>query len=459
MNNEFRQLPSVDRLLSEERIKQLEETYPHELLVNSVRQNLERERLSIAAGNTCPSIDEIIESITAQLREIESPSLRPVINATGVILHTNLGRAPLSQESITIMNTVARGYSNLEFDLDSGTRGSRHTHIERILCQLTGAEAALVVNNNASAVLLGLTALAKRKEAIVSRGPAIEIGGSFRIPDVMRQSGAKLIEVGTTNCTYAADYEQAITPRTEVLMRVHTSNFQLTGFTHSVTLEELVTLGQQHDLPVFDDLGSGCFLDTTVFGLAPEPMVQQSVATGAGLIFFSGDKLVGGPQAGLIVGKKQLVYRLKKHPLARAARIDKIRLAGLTATLTHYLKGEAAKKIPAWQMLATPLEEIDRRARMWAHALNDLAQVIEGESMVGGGSLPGSTLPTRLVAIGGGGKRRGQSAAQTLARRLRSGEFPIIGRISENVLLLDPRSVLPEEDHLVLRGLRDLAVT
>ncbi len=459
MNSEFRRLPSVDKVISEERIKQLEGSYPHELLVNLVRQRLERERLSITAGNPCPSIDEMVESICAQLRELENPSLRPVINATGVILHTNLGRAPLSQEAAVAMDTVAKGYCNLEFDLDSGTRGSRHTHIEQILRQLTGAEAALVVNNNASAVLLGLTALTRRKEVIVSRGQAIEIGGSFRIPDVMRQSGAKLVEVGTTNCTYAADYEQAITPRTAALMRVHASNFQVTGFTHSVTLEELVTLGQQYNLPVFDDLGSGCFLDTITFGLDPEPMVQQSVAIGAGLIFFSGDKLVGGPQAGIIVGKRQLIDKLKKHPLARAVRIDKVRLAGLAATLIHYLKGEAVKKIPVWYMISAPLEEIDRRARTWAEALNDLAQVTEGESMIGGGSLPGSTLPTKLVAIGGGGRRKGRNMAQKLARRLRSQEFPIIGRISNDVLLLDPRSVLPTDDQIVISVLRDLAVT
>ena len=457
MNSEFRHLPSVDRLLSEERIKKLEETYPHQLLVDLVRQRLEHERLAIAAGKPCPSNDEIVESISVQLRELESPSLRPVINATGVILHTNLGRAPLSREAAVAMDTVAKGYCNLEFDLDSGTRGSRHTHIEQILCQLTGAEAALVVNNNASAVLLGLTALAKRKEVIVSRGQAIEIGGSFRIPDVMRQSGTKLLEVGTTNCTYATDYEQAISPRTAALMRVHASNFQITGFTHSVTLEELITIGRRYGLPVLDDLGSGCFLDTTTFGLDPEPMVQQSVAIGAGLVFFSGDKLVGGPQAGIIVGKKQFMDKLRKHPLARAVRIDKIRLAGVAATLIHYLKGEAVKKIPVWQMLSTPLEEIERRAEMWAQALGDLAQVIEGESMVGGGSLPGSVLPTRLVAISGGGKGKGRSVVQTLARRLRSQQFPIIGRISGDVLLLDPRSVLPEEDQIVLGMLRNLA--
>ena len=460
MNSEFRHLPSVDRVISEERIKRLVGAYPHELLVNLIRQRLERERLAIMAGNPSPSIEGIVESISAQLRELESPSLRPVINATGVILHTNLGRAPLSQEAMTAMDTVAKSYSNLEFDLYSGNRGSRHTHIESILCQLTGAEASLVVNNNASAVLLGLTALARRREVVVSRGQAVEIGGSFRIPDVMRQSGAKLVEVGTTNCTYIADYEQAITPRTTALMRVHASNFQVVGFTHSVTLEEMVTLGRQYDFPVFDDLGSGCFLDITAFGLDPEPTVQQSVAVDVGLVFFSGDKLVGGPQAGIIVGKKQLIDKLKRHPLARAVRIDKISLAGVAATLIHYLKGEAVEKIPVWRMISASLKEIDRRARMWAEALNDLAQVIDGESMIGGGSLPGSTLPTRLVAVGGGSKGKGKNVAQTLAGKLRRNEdFPVIGRISDNILFLDPRSVLPEEDRIVLGVLRNLDTT
>ena len=456
-NSEFRHLPSVDKILSNQRIKQFEETYPHILIVNLVRQQLERERLSIATGNPCPSIDEIVASVSSQICALENPSLRPVINATGVLLHTNIGRAPLSEEPIAAMNAAAKSYCNLEYDLDSGTRSSRHIHIEPILCQLTGAESALVVNNNAAAVLLGLTALAKKKEVIVSRGQAIEIGGGFRIPDVMRQSGAKLVEVGTTNCTYIADYEQAITPRTAVLMRVHSSNFRVIGFTHEVALEELVALGNQHNLLVFDDLGSGCFLDTTTFGLAPEPMVPQSVAAGAGLVLFSGDKLVGGPQAGIIVGKKQLIDKLKKHPLARAVRIDKIRLAGLVATLIYYLKGEAVTNIPIWRMIAAPMEEIGQRARRWAKALGGLAQVIEGETMVGGGSLPGSTLPTRLVAISGKGKGKGQNVAHILSRRLRCQQIPVIGRISDNVLLLDPRSVLPEEDKAVLQTLRDLA--
>jgi L-seryl-tRNA(Ser) seleniumtransferase len=453
MESEFQLLPSVDRLLSEGRLTQLQENYPRVLVVDMVRQCLNQARLSIASGNISPTIDEIVESVCTRTWALSYTSLRPVINATGVILHTNLGRAPLSQETIIAMDTVGRGYCNLEFDLDTGTRGSRHSHLERILCKLTGAEAALVVNNNASAVLLALTVLAKKKEVIVSRGQAVEIGGGFRIPEVMRQSGAKLVEVGTTNCTYAADYEQAITPRTAALMRVHSSNFRLQGFTHSITIEEMVALGQRYYLPVFDDLGSGCLLDTTRFGLELEPMVQQSIAFGVDVALFSGDKLLGGPQSGIIVGKKLLVDKLKRHPLARALRIDKIGLAGLTATLIHYLKDEAVASIPVWRMLAIPLKDLEKRARLWAHALGGFARIIEGESMIGGGSLPGGTLPTRLLALGGQDKKKNKDIAQAVAQWLRCQEPPIVGRISGNLLLLDPRSVLPEEDETVLKTL------
>jgi len=374
MEKEFRQLPGVDTVLSDERLTRLAGRYPHDLLVGVIRQRLESERLSVAVGKPCASLDEIAASVVNQLEALEKPTLRRVVNASGVILHTNLGRAPLSQESLAEMKAVSEGYSNLEFKLESGVRGSRHVHVENLLCQLTGAEAALVVNNNAAAVLLGLTALARRKEVIVSRGQAVEIGGGFRIPDVMRQSGAKLVEVGTTNCTYARDFEDAVTGRTVALMRVHSSNFRLVGFTSEVTLEELIDIGKKNNLLVLDDLGSGCFLDTTVYGLAPEPMVQQSVRAGAALTFFSGDKLVGGPQAGIIVGSGEYVDKLRRHPLARAVRIDKTRLAGLVVTLIHYLKEEAATKIPVWRMIATPLKDIERRAALWLpHRLKTLS--------------------------------------------------------------------------------------
>jgi L-seryl-tRNA(Ser) seleniumtransferase len=260
--------------------------------------------------------------------------------------------------------------------------------------------------------------------------------------------------VGTTNCTYVSDYEQAINPRTAALMRVHSSNFQVVGFTSDVQLEDIMRLAEKHNIPVLDDQGSGCFLDTTDFGLAPEPVVQQSVVLGAGLVFFSGDKLVGGPQAGIIVGRKQLVDKLRRHPLARAVRIDKIRLAGLAATLLHYLKGEATEKIPVWRMIASPLKNIEERAGVWKKTLGDKARVVDGETMVGGGSLPGGTLPTRLVAIGSGGERK---LSQRAARRLRAQETPVVGRIDNDILLLDPRSVLPEEDKIVVEALRALA--
>lgn len=459
MESKFRRLPSVDKLLSDERVKQLLGRYPHELVVDQARQCLEQARMAITKGEPSPSFDEIVLSLCSTAQTLLQISLRPVINASGVILHTNLGRAPLSNEAAAAMNQIASGYCNLEIDLDSGVRGSRHVHVEQLLCQLTGAEAALVVNNNASAVLLGLTALAKRKEVIVSRGQAVEIGGGFRIPDVMRQSGAKLVEVGTTNCTYDYDYAEAVNERTAALLRVHTSNFRVEGFTHYVTLEEMLALGGKYDIPVLDDLGSGCFLDTTIFGLAPEPVVQQSISCGVGLAFFSGDKLVGGPQAGIIVGKKLLVDKLKKHALARAVRIDKIRLAGLAATLVHYLKGDAAEKIPIWRMISMPPGEVERRAKLWAQALGGSARVVEGESMVGGGSLPGNTLPTRLVAVRRERRGKGASIAHLMAHKLRCQSPPLIGRVSGDVLFLDPRSVLPEEDDTVLQVLRSVAAS
>jgi len=452
MESEFRRLPSVDKLLSEKRLHTLIAKYPHELVVDVIRQRLEQERLSISKGNRCASIHEIVDSVSDMVTWLINSSLRPVINASGVILHTNLGRAPLSSEAIKAMEEVA-GYSNLELDLDSGARGSRQVHVERLLCQLTGAEAALVVNNNAAAVLLGLMALCRRKEVIVSRGQAVEIGGGFRIPDVMRQSGAKLVEVGTTNCTYLYDYEQAITDRTAALLRVHPSNFRVEGFTHGVSLEEMVELANRYGLPVLDDLGSGCFLDTSVFGLAPEPTVQNSLKVGVGLAFFSGDKLVGGPQAGVIVGKENLVKKLAKHPLARAVRTDKIRIAGLTATLIHYLKGEAIEKIPVWRMISMPLSEVDKRAKTWAEALGNIAEVVDGETMVGGGSLPGYVLPTRVVSIRA--KHKARFIGHKLAQRLRKGNPPVIGRVSDDLLFLDPRSVLPEDDSAVCGALTD----
>jgi L-seryl-tRNA(Ser) seleniumtransferase len=299
-------------------------------------------------------------------------------------------------------------------------------------------------------VLLALSALVKGKEVIVSRGQAVEIGGGFRIPSVMRQSGAKLVEIGTTNRTYLLDYEEAITSRTAALLRVHSSNFRVVGFTQSVAIEELTQLGERYELLVLDDLGSGCLLDTARFGLYPEPMVQQSITAGAGLAMFSADKLLGGPQAGIIVGQGSLIEKIQRHPLARAVRIDKVRLAGLAVTLLHYLKGEAETKIPVWRMISASVGEIEERAQRWCDLLYGAASVVEGESVVGGGSLPGGTIPTRLVAI------KGRGRVKDLADKLRCELPVVIGRTENNLLLLDPRTVLPEEEEALLSRLRNI---
>lgn len=450
MQEELRKLPSVDRMLQEEDISALAKEHGHGLVVTATRGALEEARHKIIAGATCPSVEvlvgSVVEGITASLR----PSLRPVINATGVIIHTNLGRAPLSDATRAAMQEAALGYSNLEFDLEEGQRGSRYVHTTELLCRLTGAEAALVVNNNAGAVLLMLTALAKGKEVIISRGQLVEIGGGFRIPEVMQQSGAYLVEVGTTNRTYLHDYEAAIGEKTVAFMRAHRSNFSLTGFVHEPALEELVALAHERDLLMLDDLGSGVLLDTAQFSLAHEPMMQESISAGVDLVSASGDKLLGGPQAGIILGRGELIERLKRFPLTRALRVDKIAIFGLQATLLHYLKGEAVNQVPIWRMIATSVEEIEGRARAWAEGLADLGVsvgVANGESTVGGGSLPGETLPTKLLTIE-------TTSPDELARRLRTGEPAVVGRIERDMLLLDPRTVLPAEDDDLLRALR-----
>lgn len=445
-DNPFRALPSVDRLLADERLRALGGDPP--VLAGIVRQALDAARAAVAKGAPAPGEDQLVESVLGLAGLVFRPSLRPVINATGVVIHTNLGRVPLSDDAIAAMAAVSAGYSNLELDLESGERGSRFIHLEAALRQLTGAEAAIAVNNNASALLLALSALAAGREVIVSRGQAVEIGGGFRIPDVMRQSGARLVEVGTTNRTYLRDYEAAIGEETVAVMRVHASNFRITGFTESPDLRGLARVAHERGVLLLDDLGSGCLLDTTTFGLAPEPTVQESVAAGADLALFSGDKLLGGPQAGVIVGRAELVERLRRHPLARAVRMDKASIAALTATLLHYLRGEVLRKVPVWLMIAATPEELRRRARRWARRIGPPAKVVDGRSMIGGGSLPEESLPTSLLAL----PSASGAAASDLARRLRLGEPPVVARIADDELLLDPRTVLPAQDADVVRA-------
>jgi L-seryl-tRNA(Ser) seleniumtransferase len=355
----------------------------------------------------------------------------------------------LSDEAVAAMDTASRGYSTLEFDLETGERGSRTVHVEELLCRLTGAEAALAVNNNAGAVLLGLSALASGRDVVISRGQLVEIGGGFRIPEIMAESGANLVEVGTTNRTYLADYEAAITDRTAAVLRVHSSNFRIVGFSASPSLEELVRLARERRLLLLDDLGSGCLLDTVQFGLGKEPTVQESLDAGADLVFFSGDKLLGGPQAGVVAGRKELVSLLKRRPLARALRLDKAALASMQATLIHYVKGEALQKIPIWRMIAMAKAQIEERATRWADTLGSPAAVMEGRSMVGGGSLPEESLPTALLALPGD-----SLDLDALSRRLRLVKPPVIARIERDRLLLDPRTVDPRDDDTLISTLK-----
>ncbi len=449
MDENLRRLPSVDRVLQTSEGAELVERFGHSLAVEAVRETLDDIRQRILAGSAAPEQAEIAAEVEQRLAEWTTPTLRPVINATGVIIHTNLGRAPLSQQARQAMEMAAKGYTNLEFDLLEGTRGSRYVHAVSLLKRLTGAEDALVVNNNAAAVLLALSTLARDREVIISRGQLVEIGGGFRIPDVMRQSGARLVEIGTTNRTYLRDYEDAITPDTALLLRVHSSNFRISGFTHQPALAELADLAHSRGLWLMDDLGSGTFLDTAAYGLAHEPTVQESLAAGADVVTFSGDKLLGGPQAGYLLGKKELIERMRTYPLTRAVRLDKIAIAGIEATLRHYLLNEAQRTIPIWKMIAADPQTLKRRARRWERQLKQAgvqASVIQGASTVGGGSLPGEALSTWLLALE-------MASPDQFARTLRTGRPAVIPRIEEDRVLFDPRTVLPEEDKSLVQAI------
>ena len=449
--SEFRKLPSVDQFLQMQAVARLIERHGRAQTLGALRAVLDAARQAIQDGQLAPDAEALVAEAAGRLAAEARPSLYPVINASGVIIHTNLGRAPLSARARAAMQTIGQSYSNLEFDLDEGGRGSRYTHAADLLCRLTGAEDALLVNNNAAAVLLVLSALARDRAVLISRSQLVEIGGGFRIPDVMRQSGARLVEVGTTNRTYVGDYADAL-PALDValILRVHHSNFRITGFVHEPTLAELVSLGQQHAIPVVDDLGSGTLLDTERYGLTHEPTIQESLAAGVAVVTASGDKLLGGPQAGLILGQADLVAQLRCHPLARALRVGKTTLAGLQATLSAYLEGKAESEIPVWRMIATPVANLARRARRWQRALKETGvpmAVVVAESTIGGGSLPGQILPTRALALE-------VPSPDALAGRLRAADPPVIARIEGDRLLLDPRAVLPEQDVTLIRVLR-----
>lgn len=446
----LRNLPSVEGLLQTETAAHLIARFGRPLTLDALRVTLDetRARLRLEPGSAQPTHDLILVQAESILSAWTKPTLLPVINATGVILHTNLGRAPLSDAAIHAMDVISRGYSNLEFDLESGKRGSRAIHAESLLQKLCGAESAFVVNNNASAVLLVLSALAKRRRVVIARSQLVEIGGGFRVPDVMKQSGAKLTEIGTTNKIRLSDYEEALQEPTALVMRAHRSNFKIIGFTEEPHLKDIVAAAHKASVPVVDDLGSGALYDTAKYGFAHEPTVQESLQAGVDLVCFSGDKLLGGPQAGIILGKKELLDKIKKHPLARAVRADKACLAGLSATLLHYLKDEAEREIPILKMMSLTLQQVRGRAEAWRAELGRGA-VVEGESTVGGGSLPGESIPTHLLELK-------VKSAEKFLRALRGNNPSIIARTEKDKVLLDPRTVLPEQEGALLVGLKNV---
>jgi len=447
--NSLSQLPSVDQALTSSRGKKMEEKYGHNPVVKAIRASLDQARQEhLQEGLAVPDLASILVTAESLLSSWLKPTLFQVLNATGVILHTNLGRAPLSEGALEAVREVGRNYSTLEFDLESGGRGSRLIHAESLFQQLLGVESALVVNNNASAVLLMLTVLTRGKKVIISRSQLVEIGGGFRIPEVLRHSGTELVEVGTTNKVHLFDYERAFNEETTAVMRAHSSNYSIVGFTSEPDIKDIIKSAHQAGLWFFDDLGSGALLDTSSFGLKHEPMVQESLAAGADLVCFSGDKLLGGPQAGVILGSKELIDQLKVHPLARAIRADKMALAALSATLGHYIKEEAFEKVPVWQMISTSVEEIKSRAENWQKTLG-MGEVTESKSMVGGGSLPGETLPTMVWTVE-------VDHPQKLLAELREGSPAIIGRIENDRVIFDPRTILPQSDTDFMREFKGI---
>jgi len=458
----LRAIPNVEKCLQALFARPEAEGVPVIVVKNSVRDVLGEIRQNIIDGEmvsaTSLKLESLLPLFLERIRREQQPRFRRVINCTGVIIHTNLGRSILPREAMAQLLEAGSRYSNLEFDLETGRRGSRYSHVEKLLCDLTGAEAGLVVNNNAAAVLIVLETLAKGKEVIVSRGQLVEIGGSFRVPDVMARSGATLVEVGATNRTHVRDYVNALTEETALLLKVHCSNFKIIGFTQEVSLEELVRIGRENSIPVMEDLGSGCFVDLSRFGLAKEPTVQEVVASGVDVVTFSGDKLLGGPQAGIILGKKEIVERIKRNPMNRAMRIDKFTLAGLESILRLYLdEQKAMENIPTLAMIAAPHEKVKRRAERLARRIRkELAgfcgvKVAETISRVGGGAMPEQNLPSQAVIL----KPRILSV-NALESRLRQLDVPVIGRIEEEQMVLDMRTVADDEIPLLGESLKSV---
>jgi L-seryl-tRNA(Ser) seleniumtransferase len=459
----LRKIPKVDEILSRSEIADLLKVHPRTVVLEAIRKGLNTFREDLLRREDLSSVEDSLFSFEHLYpffqREIDlqvQTRLRRVINATGVVIHTNLGRAPLHPVALQHMVDVAGRYSNLEYDLQVGERGTRYSHVEATLCRLSGAESALVVNNNAAAVLLALNTFAEGKEAIVSRGELVEIGGAFRIPDVMKRSGALLREVGTTNRTHLRDYQKAMGPETALLLKVHTSNFRVMGFTSEVSLEELVELGRGQNIPVMNDLGSGCLVDLSRYGLEKEPTVQEAVKTGVDVVTFSGDKLLGGPQAGIIVGKKRFLDPIKGNPLTRALRIDKLTLAALESTLFLYLdEKRAIEEIPTLRMLTLDPGRLKRRGKRLLRRLAEgldregLFSLREDVSHVGGGALPLQELPTIVLAI-----KPLHLSVNDLEKRLRSGDPPVISRISRDELILDMRTLFDDEVPLVADRIR-----
>jgi L-seryl-tRNA(Ser) seleniumtransferase len=457
----LRSLPKVSDLLARDDVAAMLAAEPRPLVLDALRDAVEARRAAVLGGSEgSVTVDDVVAHARVLLAGAARPSLRRVVNATGIVVHTNLGRSPMAGDAVAAAVEAASGYSTLEYDPATGLRGSRHVHVERLLTRLTGAEAAMAVNNNAAAVLLALAGLAAGKEAIVSRGQLVEIGGSFRIPDIMAQSGARMVEVGTTNKTHLADYARAIGPDTGVLLKVHSSNFRMVGFIEQVETAELAALGAERGVPLFEDQGSGVLLDLSPWGLPGEPTIGAAVAAGADVVSASGDKLLGGPQAGILVGKADVIERLKKHPLARALRLDKMTLAALEATLRLYLEPDRAlAEVPTLAMLTAPAELMRERAEALAVRIRDaagadaLAASVEPDvSRAGGGALPMADIPTFVVAVDAA-----RVSATELEARLRSWEPHIVARIRDDRVLIDPRTLASDDEDVVVEAFAHVA--